>query len=96
MKTQMDNTLNHHPDFDKVSLSPDMFNPETLNVFFFEEEIGSVTQSRDFWIATPYGTTTMIRAFCQEGAIKHLIEVREATPSKKEATALSKNQTSLF
>lgn len=88
--------LNHHPDFDKVSLSPDMFKTETFNVFFFDEEIGTVAQAKDFWIATPYGTTSTIRAFCQEGAIKHLLEVREATPSKKVATALSKNQTSLF
>lgn len=43
-----------HTDFDKVSLSPDMFKPETY------EEIGQITKSRDKWIATPYGTTATV------------------------------------
>ncbi len=57
-------------DFDKISLSPDMFNPTTLNVFFVDEEIGSIEESRDKWIARPSGTTAMMGAYCKEGAIK--------------------------
>lgn len=83
-------------DFDKVSLSPDMFNTGKLNVFFFDEEIGTVEETRGMWLAIPYGIAQGTGSHSKEGAIKHLLEVRSKSIAKKEVLTVAKNQTSLF
>ncbi len=90
------NDLNTHPDFDKVSLSPDLFNPGTLRAFLFDEEIGTVTESKGMYLAIPYGIKQGTGSYSQEGAIKHLLEVRNKSIAKKQVLTIAQNQTSLF
>lgn len=95
-------TRPHRPqsDLDLVQLSPDMFEPETTNVIFFEELIGTIKQERgiELFKATPYGVTRPITFgfFTQESALCHLLSVRKQSVEKKTEVSIKLSQTSLF
>jgi len=86
-------------DLDLVQCSPDMFEVGKYNVFFGEEEIGTLedcTESKGIWIARPFGVVMGSGAYSKESAIAHLMKVRNASITKKQQITLSSNQTSLF
>lgn len=82
-----------------VQCSPDMFEVGKYNVFFGEEQIGTLedlTESKGVWIARPHGVVMGSGAYSKDSALEHLMKVRNASITKKQAVTLSSNQQSLF
>lgn len=83
-------------DLDRVQCSPDLFDIGKYNVFFFEEQIGTIEESKGMWIARPHGVVFGSGALSKESALIHLLKVRNASVEKKTELTLKQNQISLF
>jgi hypothetical protein len=80
-----------------------MFEPSIINVFFYDEFIGTVKEEKGIepavvFKATPYGVTRPITFgfFTQESALCHLLSVRKHSVEKKEKLTVEKSQLSMF
>lgn len=90
-------------DLDLLQLSPDMFEPSNINVFFYEEMIGTIKEEKGIepsviFKATPQGVTRPITFgfLTKESALCHLLDVRKFSVEKKEKLTVEKSQLSMF
>lgn len=79
-----------------ISLMPDLFEQGRKNIFFFEEEIGSIKPVAAGILSVPSGVVQGCVCASEAEAIEHLLEQRNSSVKAKVRATVSRNQTSLF